>query len=218
MQADEWEPLAAATTGMAVSMAPLPPHSVILTGNRERWFTELGYTFWNLELLDALASRCAALPVRRWVELAAGTGRLSVELARRGLSIVATDSYAQTEDRVRSFQRVIRYGEWVGRMDAREAIARLQPDAVLCAWPPLGSALIPDLLSGHIPGSGTLRSLVAIGEPGGASEMPVSAGELPTGWGLEEWPECEPLLVGFNDPPGGPEFRSHSALRVYLRR
>jgi len=218
MLADEWEKLVAAARSAAERLPPVPPHDVVRGGDREQWFAEVGYTFWNTELLDALVVRCAALPVRRWVELAAGTGRLSVELARRGLRVAATDSYAQSADQVRSFQRVIRYGEWVARMDARAAVARLQPDAVLCAWPPLGSGLIPDLLAGHIPGSHTLRAVVGIGEPGGASEMPGSEVELPEGWRMEEWPECERFLVGFNDPPGGREFRSHSALRVYLRR
>lgn len=218
MLADNWLELVARAHAAGSHLPPAPSYERVAAGDRGRWFVELGYTFWNAELLYALANRCRPLPARRWVELAAGTGRLTAELARRGLSIAATDSYSQTEDGVRSFQRVIRYGEWVARMAAQEAVARLQPDAVLCAWPPLGSGLIPDLLAERIPGSGTLRAVVSIGEPGGASEMPASEAELPAGWRLEEWPDCERFLVGFNDAPGGPEFRSHSALRVYLRR
>ena len=217
MQRSEWQRFADHAREAAVGLPPLPTFAEVRDGDRERWFAELGYTFWNVELLDALAVRCQALSARRWVELAAGTGRLTAELARRGLPIAATDSYAQSQDRVRSFQRVIRYGEWVARLDAREAVTRLQPDAVLCAWPPLGNGLIPDLLTGRIPGS-TLQAVVCIGEPGGASEMPGSEAELPTGWRMEEWPECERCLAGFNDPTGGPRFRSHSALKVYLRR
>lgn len=218
MQADDWDALATQAAAAGTRLPPLPTFDEVRRGDRERWFAELGYTFWNAELVNALMARCRTLAARRWVELAAGTGRLTAELARRGLRVAATDSYAQTADQVRSFQRVIRYGEWVARMDAWKAVARLQPDAMLCAWPPLGSGVIPDLLARRFPGSGNLQAVVCIGEPGGASEMPGSPLELPDGWRMEEWPECERFLVGFNDPPAGPEFRSLSALQVYLRR
>jgi hypothetical protein len=113
---------------------------------------------------------------------------------------------------------VIRYGEWVERRSAREAVAHYRPSYVICAWPPLGSCLIPDLLAGSLPGSERLQLLVCIGDPGGATEAPVHPGELPEGWALESWPECEQYLVGFNDPlPAGPGFRSNSRLVVYRR-
>jgi hypothetical protein len=103
-------------------------------------------------------------------------------------------------------------------MEARDAVARLQPEGVVCAWPPLGSGLIPDLLACPWPGAERLRAVVCIGEPGGATEMPVLSHEVPEGWRVEQWAECDPFLAGFNDPPGDAGFRTHAALRVYFRR
>jgi hypothetical protein len=218
VQAGEWITLARRAWEAAAGCPPLPSYAVVREGERERWFAELGYTFWCRELVDSLARRLRTLGPARWVELAPGTGRLSAELARRGVSIVATDSYGQAAERVRSFQRVIRYGEWVVRMDAREAVSRLRPDGVLCAWPPLGSGLVPELLHDRMPGTKQVRAVVAIGEPGGATEMPDTPEELPDGWRMEHWPECERYLAGFNDPVGETGSGSNSVLRVYLRR
>jgi hypothetical protein len=201
----------------AARLPELPSFAGACSGERERLFRELGYTFWNRELVDGMAARCRKEGPLRWVELAAGTGRWTAEMARRGLSAGATDDYSQAPERVRSHQRAIRYGDWVGKLSARDAVAQLRPDGVFCAWPPLGSGLVPDLLAGDLSGSETLRLVVCIGEPGGATEAPTVAEELPEGWGLEAWPECEACLVGFNDPPPAPGWRSHSRLLVYRR-
>jgi hypothetical protein len=150
------------------------------------------------------------------VELAAGTGRLAAELARRGVDVAATDNYAQASEAVRGCQRSIRYGSWVERLSARDALAELAPDGVICAWPPLGSCLVPDLLAGALPGAGSLRLVLVIGDPQGATEAPIHPHELPGGWSLEAWPECARWLLGFNDPEDARD--SHSRLLVYRKQ
>jgi len=199
--------------------APLVPPLLLFAevqaGDRSLLFKDLGYTFWNRELVDGLGGRLRREGVRRWVELAAGTGRLTLELVRRGLQIAATDDYSQVAERVRSYQRSIQYGSWVARLSAREAVERLQPEGVLCAWPPLGSGMVSDLLEGQVRGSSRLRMVVCIGEPGGATEAPTTGDQLAPGWRLEAWPECERWLIGFNDPPSGPAWRSSSSLLIY---
>ncbi len=199
----------------AARLPGLPSFAEVVAGDRERWFRELGYTFWNGELLDALAARLRAAGPPEWLELAAGTGRLAAEFSRRGVPVAATDDYSQAEGRVRSFQRPLRYGEWVAPLEARAAVALFRPRGVLCAWPPLGSGLVPDLLERRLPGGEALEVLVCLGEPGGATEAPAAPWELPPGWRLERWPECEPWLFGFNDPPPGQGLRGGSALLVY---
>ena len=199
------------------AIPPLPPFAAVTRADGP-WFEELGYTFWNIELLDALADRLRLVATDGWLELAAGTGRLTAELSRRGMQIVATDDHSQSAGRVRSRQRIVRYGEWVECLSAREAVERYRPVRVICAWPPLGSCLVPDLLTGSLPGSERLQLLVCIGDPGGATEAPVHPGELPEGWTLESWPECEQYLVGFIVfLLVGFGFRSSSRLMVYRR-
>ena len=198
----------------AASLPPLPTFAEALALERETAFRELGYTFWNQELLEGMATR---MREEVWLELAAGTGRLTAELSRREVAVTATDDYSQLSGRVRDAERVIEYGEWVAPLSAREAVARFRPRAVLCAWPPFGSGLALDLLAGTLPGSEEMALLVCIGEPGGATEAPLHPHELPPGWALEAWPECEAYLVSFNDPPPGFGWRTYSRLLVYRR-
>lgn len=194
----------------------LPSFTELPGQSRALLFRELGYTFWNRELVDALASRMRAEGCERWVELAAGTGRLAAELVRRGVGIVATDNYSQAAEAVRGSQRSIRYGSWVAHLSARDALVELAPDGVLCAWPPLGSCLVPDLLVGVLPGAERLRIVLAIGDPQGATEAPVHPHELPAGWSLEAWPNCARWLLGFNDSEDARD--SHSRLLVYRKQ
>lgn len=196
-------------------LTELPRFAELRNACRTQLFRELGYTFWNQEFVDALATRMQVETRGRWVELAAGTGRLTAELARRGVHIAATDDYSQAPERVRGCQRAIAYGEWVGCCSAHDTLVAFSPEAVVCAWPPLGSCLVPDLLSGCLPGSERVRVVLCIGDPGGATEAPAHAQELPPGWALESWSECARWLLGFNDPVD--EIGSHSRLLVYRR-
>lgn len=216
-KARTWKELVEHAAATAQSVPGLPAFGEVAWGDREALFAELGYTFWNRELADALAARLLPEAEVGWVELAAGTGRWTLEMVRRGIPVAATDSYAQAAEQVRSFQRPIRYGDWVGRLSAREAVERFEPGGILCAWPPLGEDLVGRLLRGALPGAEALRLLVCIGEPGGASELSFREDDVWPGWTLERWPECEPYLIGFNDPPYGPGWHSHARLRVYRR-
>jgi hypothetical protein len=138
----DYEALAEQTRAAAVALPDLPPFSEARTADPRALFRELGYTFWNRELVDALSARLHGERITRWVELAAGTGRWAAELARRGVPVAATDDYSQAPERIRSNQRPIQYGAWVARMPAAEAMQHLRPEGVLCAWPPLGSGLL----------------------------------------------------------------------------
>jgi len=204
-------------SALFAQLPPLSSFAEALRGERDLLFRTLGYTFWNRELLDALAARLRREAPDRWLELAAGTGRWTAELLRRGLVVTATDKHAQEAGQVQGHQRVITYGRWVERLTAAEAMERYRPRGVLCAWPPLGSCLLPDLLSRTMAGGEALQVVVAIGDPNGATEALTAPHELPPGWTLETWPECEQWLVGFNDPPAGSGWRSHSRLLVYRR-
>jgi hypothetical protein len=93
----------------------------------------------------------------------------------------------------------------------------LAPQGILCAWPPLESDLVADLLAGRVEGMKAVRVLVCIGEPGGATDAPATPAEIPRGWSLEHWPDCERFLVGFNDPPAAMGWGTNSRLLVYRR-
>src|SRR4051794_1377334 len=96
--ADRYGTLARRCEEAAAGLPELPTFAEVLAGDRERWLAELGYTFWNRELLEALAARCRSEGPVRWVELAAGTGRWAAELARRGVTVAATDDHSQAAD------------------------------------------------------------------------------------------------------------------------
>ena len=212
--AEEWKALA--RHAREAPLPPLPTHVEAAVGERAELLRALGYTFWNRELVEALAARLRAeAGVDRWLELAAGTGRLTAELARRGLEVVAADDYSQAEDRVRDRQRVVRYGSWVAKLTSREALVRFSPPGVICAWPPMGSCLVPDLLAGVFPGTEALRLVVCIGDPAGPTEAPKLPHEIAPGWSLEKWPEAARYLTGFTDPTDQPG--SYSRLMVYRR-
>lgn len=211
--ATRWSAFLAAAVN--ASLPALPQFADLLGRPRDHLFQELGYSFWNRELVEALAGRMHSETCRRWLELAAGTGRLTAELARRGVNVVATDDYSQAPEAVRDSQRPIAYGSWVARLSARDAMMEFAPEGAICAWPPLGSCLIPDLLSGSVRGSGHLRLVLAVGDPQGATEAPLYPHELPEGWSLEEWPESARWLTGFNDPDDAPG--RNSRLLVYRK-
>jgi hypothetical protein len=200
----------------AADLPPLPTFEEALALDRNTAFRELGYCVWNQELVEALAARMRREPWE-WLELAAGTGRLTAELARREIIIVATDDFTQSAENARAAERVVEYGSWVIPLSAREAVAQFCPQAVFCAWPPFGSGLVFDLLMATLPGSERLERLVCIGQVDGAMEAPYLPYQIPAGWALERWPECEPYLVSFNDPPPGPGWRTYSQLLVYRR-
>jgi hypothetical protein len=83
------------------------------------------YCFYSHRLIAEIA---AVLGSRSCLEIAAGDGTLSRFLADAGLAITATDDY--------SWNHAIAYPESVVRLDAKQALDRYQPQAVICSWPP----------------------------------------------------------------------------------
>jgi hypothetical protein len=210
--------LAAVRPGESPPGTPEPWRSLFVLpfpARRAALRRRLGYTFWTRELADAIASRLAARGRERRVEVAAGCGRLTLELMARGIDAVATDNYDQSPAAIagrRALWSAARpdadldgshpgpegtiYPDWVARYEARAAVRALQPDLVLMSWPPLGSGMVPRLLADP---ELTFRALLFIGEPGGCSEAPTDPSELPPGWQLERWHDCEVFLIGFTD-------------------
>jgi hypothetical protein len=62
------------------------------------------------------------------LEIAAGDGTLAAFLRAAGVQVVATDDH--------SWADAVRYPEDVVRLDARKALRRYRPQAVICSWPP----------------------------------------------------------------------------------
>jgi hypothetical protein len=83
------------------------------------------YAFYSRELVLALADSIGQLPC---LEIAAGDGTLTRFLAGAGVDIRATDD--------QSWSHVIRYPDDVAKINASAALARFQPRAVVCSFPP----------------------------------------------------------------------------------
>jgi hypothetical protein len=83
------------------------------------------YAFYSRELVQALARLIGDRPS---LEIAAGDGTLTRFLSDAGVTIRAIDD--------QSWAHVIRYPDQVEKMDAAVALARYQPKAVLCCFPP----------------------------------------------------------------------------------
>lgn len=71
---------------------------------------------------------------RKAIEIGAGSGDLCYHLG-----IIGTDNYQQEWPDVRLYyavlgQPVIKYGEWVERLDALEAVKQHKPDVVIGSW------------------------------------------------------------------------------------
>ena len=83
------------------------------------------YAFYSRELVQGLVTLIGDRPS---LEIAAGDGILTQFLHNAGVIIRATDD--------QSWANVIRYPDDVEKMDAGTALARHQPKAVLCSFPP----------------------------------------------------------------------------------
>ena len=86
------------------------------------------YCFYSRELTRALA---AEVGPRRCLEIAAGDGTLTRFLRAAGTDVRATDDHSWTQ--------AIQFPEEVERLDARAALDRHQPQAVVCSFPPAGN-------------------------------------------------------------------------------
>jgi hypothetical protein len=83
------------------------------------------YAFYSQELVSALADIIAG---RSALEIAAGDGCLSDFLRRAGVPIRATDDHSWTQN--------IPYPESVEKLDAIAALAKHEPEVVVCCYPP----------------------------------------------------------------------------------
>ncbi|QBC43471.1 SAM-dependent methyltransferase [Iodobacter fluviatilis] len=86
------------------------------------------YCFYSQELIAELAK---IIGQRRCVEIAAGDGTLSRFLSDVGVDITASDDF--------SWGKVLQYPESVQCLDATSALARFNPQVVICSWPPSGN-------------------------------------------------------------------------------
>jgi hypothetical protein len=87
------------------------------------------YCFYSQELIEEL---CVLIGDRTCLEIAAGDGTLTRFLADKRIRIYATDDY--------SWSHSAKYPETVEKLGAKQALAKYQPQAVVCSWPPPGNA------------------------------------------------------------------------------
>jgi hypothetical protein len=87
------------------------------------------YCFYSQELIRELL---ALIESRACLEIGAGDGTLTRFLADKGARINATDDHSWTH--------VIEYPESVEKLGAKQALAKYEPQAVICSWPPPGNS------------------------------------------------------------------------------
>jgi hypothetical protein len=86
------------------------------------------YCFYSGALILALAELIGG---KSCLEIAAGDGTLARFLSEAGASIHATDDF--------SWSHSIEYPGSVEKLEARQALERCRPEAVICSWPPPGN-------------------------------------------------------------------------------
>jgi hypothetical protein len=87
------------------------------------------YCFYSRALIGALAR---ILKDKDTLEIAAGDGTLTRFLNGAGATVKATDD--------RSWNAFVEYPVEVEALDARKALERHAPKAVVCSWPPVGNS------------------------------------------------------------------------------
>lgn len=86
------------------------------------------YCFYSEELIKEL---CTLIDGRVCLEIGAGDGTLTKFLADKGIKTTAIDDY--------SWSHAIEYPQFVERLSAKQSLAKYQPQAVICSWPPPGN-------------------------------------------------------------------------------
>jgi hypothetical protein len=94
------------------------------------------YCFYSQDLIEALR---ALIGDRTCLEIGAGDGTLTRFLAEKGVKVRATDDH--------SWKHVIEYPQAVEMLGAKQALAKYQPQAVICSWPPPGNTFEQRVLS-----------------------------------------------------------------------
>jgi hypothetical protein len=105
------------------------------------------YCFYSKELINEL---CVLVGDRKSLELGAGDGTLTRFLADKGIRINATDDY--------SWKHVIEYPDAVENLNARQALTKYLPQAVICSWPPPGNTFEQKIFS-----TGSVEIYIMIG-------------------------------------------------------
>ncbi len=65
---------------------------------------------------------------RKCLEVAAGDGTLTLLLERCDIDVISTDDH--------SWQHKVQFPDWVEKLAAPAALAKYQPEVVICSWPP----------------------------------------------------------------------------------
>jgi hypothetical protein len=86
------------------------------------------YCFYSSKLIKELSALIGARPC---LEVAAGDGTLARFLTEAGTNVRATDNH--------SWAHAIQYPTEVEKVDARKALEKFGPQAVVCSWPPPGN-------------------------------------------------------------------------------
>ncbi|WP_042197157.1 hypothetical protein [Paenibacillus camerounensis] len=82
------------------------------------------YCFYSKELIKELAVLTGG---RKCLEIAAGDGTLTRFMNEAGMNCTATDDY--------SWKHYIDYPAFVEKADAKTALAKYNPEVVMCSWP-----------------------------------------------------------------------------------
>ena len=140
------------------------------------------YCFYTATFVREVA---ALVGGRRALEVAAGDGTLTRFLQVAGADVVATDDH--------SWSGSIDYPSWVERADARTALARYEPEVVLCSWPPAGTPFEAEILAAP---SVRTYLVVVSSDPREAGNPAAYARQ--TGFTVREDPRLSALVL----PPG----------------
>jgi hypothetical protein len=148
------------------------------------------YCFFSRELVRAVA---ALVGGRACLEVAAGDGTLSRLLREAGVEVRATDDG--------SWSHAVRLPPEVERLEAREALARHAPRAVICSWPPPGNPFERAILAS--PGV-ELYVVVGSRHRFAAGDWAAYEAQRAFAWGIDEAlsrmvlpPELDPAVLVF---------------------
>ncbi len=105
------------------------------------------YCFYSRELTWEF---CRFIGNRTCLEIGAGDGTLTGFLTKQGISARATDDY--------SWSHRIEYPDAVEKLGAKQALAKYEPQVVICSWPPPGNSF-----ERHVFNTRSVESYIVIG-------------------------------------------------------
>lgn len=137
------------------------------------------YCFYSQALIDALA---ALIGGARCLEIAAGDGTLSRFLADAGVETTATDDYSWSDK--------IAFPDFVKKQDARRALASVQPEVVVCSWPPAGNPFEQDVFT-----TTSVQTYIVISSKHEFAAGNWDAYRAADGWEMTERPDLARLVL-----------------------